>query len=141
MFWGAGAWNLSVAHEQLLGRAQRRMIRRMLRVKEEEKEHIEEFCMRTDHYITLAMRNFEVEPWVSAARRVEFSWAGKIMRQSVSNPCRLTAKAVAYLNLQNIYQFARKHRGWQGHACRLRLWRWGARPFQLLCNFMIFFAF
>ena len=124
IMWGAGTWNLTTKQEQSISGIQRKMIRTMLRIRMYRVETMEDYMRRCENLINDVMFKFEVESWVDSWRRIQFNWGGKVVQQGLLNRDRLTNNVLEHYDIQSIKDFAKTHKGWQGHARRFHPWRW-----------------
>jgi hypothetical protein len=127
LFWCAGTWKMSVDHCKKIRGTQRQMLRKMIKMKRRDGESDEDFFRRTERIITDALVNRGVKTWDITARSAYFKWAGSVSRMGNS---RVTAQVLHFMNIDKIYEYAKLHRGCQGHGRRLHIWRWESEVFE-----------
>ena len=121
---GSGSWNLTVHDERTISGVQRKMIRAMLSMNKTTIETIPDYMSRCESAVSKTMHNYQIEPWVTAWRRVQYERAGKIVQHGARDPARLTGHVLDWKGIESIHRCAREHKGWQGHPHRLYVWRW-----------------
>lgn len=134
LLWGSATWHLSTQQEDKLTTTHRRMVRSMLRIRKHPQDSLRDHCIYIQSRITRAFTEYNIEPWVKLLRRNKFAWAGRMVKQGVEFPNRLTAKFHNYFDLDKTYLFARSNGGWQGHTCRFHAWRWESDLFNYFAN-------
>ena len=123
LLWGAGAWNLTVRQERRLATTQRKMIRSMLRIPRSADEGADEHMARVNHTVTYTIAKYSVQDWVTAWRKSQFQWGGKVVQQGLHDIDRITKKVMDWKDIRTLHSFAQKNKGWQGHPRRFHAWR------------------
>jgi hypothetical protein len=126
LFWCAGTWKLSSDQNKNLRGVQRSMIRKMMGFEKRRAENLDEFFARSEKLISRSLEDNGMWTWDLRARQYYFKWAGTVARMGQNEPERITPKALHFLNISEIKQFAGCHGGAQGHGRRLHVWRWEA---------------
>ena len=124
LLWGAGAWNITMQHEQKITSTHRKMVRALLYIRKEEEENVEDYMKRCASAVTQTMNKYNVEGWCKAWRRTQYEWAYKVVEQGREDPSRLTFRILSYKDIKYIHEFAMKNKGWQGHVKQFHAWRW-----------------
>jgi hypothetical protein len=123
LFWCAGTWKLSVDNSKRLRGVQRQMLVRMTCPKRKLGELDDQFFPRMESIVTEGLEKHGVSTWDARAREYYFKWAGTVARLG-SDPDRIAPRMLHFYNIASVKEYARKHKGDQGHGRRLHVWRW-----------------
>ena len=107
----------------LMDVTQRKMIRRMCRIHTGDETDPETLHRIVHSRISDYFRKFHIRSWSELVDLEYFGWAGRLVRQAEANPDRLTGKMCKYKQLATNFDYAKRHRGYQGHGLKFQPWR------------------
>ena len=124
--WCAGSWNLRVEQLKRIKGAQSRLVRKMLRIKRQVGEDMEELIIRSNHTLKLRLRNKDIKHawWDERYVQLRLEWGGHVARLKKLDPTRLTYRVYNHWNYNAIRNESDQYRGKQHHGRCLHIRRW-----------------
>jgi hypothetical protein len=124
LFWCSGAWKLNTEQYANLRGVQRHMLLKMMRPRRRPGESDEDFYPRIHGNVTKAMDKHSFIAWDLRSRDYYFKWAGSVSRMTLYDKDRLAPKALHFMNIDSVRDFAKRNNGNQGHGRHVHVWRW-----------------